>query len=201
MWMEQKLSLAIQYLLYPMTESDIDVVSISASGDLHREVDIQKLAADVSLPISNYNPEQNAAFFRFEDGGELLILYVSGKYILRGGNDFDEMYKVNDEFLKVLSGHGLPAEDATLAVKNVVAMGDLEQKINLNTLAVGLGLEETEYEPEQFPGLIFRPSESRCVLLVFSSAKVVITGGRTKEEDKIAFKLLSDRVDNLSIGE
>ncbi len=199
--MEQKLSLAIQYPLYPMTESDIEVVSISASGDLHREVDIQKLAADVSLPISNYNPEQNAAFFRFEEGGELLILYVSGKYILRGGNNFDDMYEVNDEFLKVLSGHGLPVENATIAVKNVVAVGDLEQKINLNTLAVGLGLEETEYEPEQFPGLVFRPSESRCVLLVFSSGKVVITGGRTKEEDKVAFELLSDRIENLSIGE
>lgn len=183
-----------------MTKSDIEVVSISASGNLHREVDIQKLANEVPLPISNYNPEQNAAFFRFEEGGELLILYVSGKYILRGGNDFDNMYKINDKFIDVLCNSGLSINDPSLEVKNVVAVGDLEQEINLNALAVELGLEETEYEPEQFPGLIFRPSESRCVLLVFSSGKVVITGGQSRQENKIAFDLLSDRTADLAIG-
>lgn len=51
-----------------------------------------------------------------------------------------------------------------------------DQSLNLNALAIGLGLEVTEYEPEQFPGLVYRPAEAANVVLLFTSGRVVITG-------------------------
>jgi transcription initiation factor TFIID TATA-box-binding protein len=59
---------------------------------------------------------------------------------------------------------------------------------------IDLGIEKVEYEPEQFHGLVYRPDETNCVLLVFGSGKVVITGGRTAEENREAFEMLSKRV-------
>lgn len=56
---------------------DLNIVSISALGKLHTEVDIQVLAEDVPFPIARYEPEMGASLFRFEEDGELMILYSS----------------------------------------------------------------------------------------------------------------------------
>ena len=178
-----------------MDELAVDVVNIAAVGDLGVEVDIEQLASDSELPVANYDPEYNAAFLRFEEDGELVILYTSGKYILRGGDDFDKMHQVNDRFLSYLTEMGLDFSNPSLEVKNVVSVGNLEKDIELNALMIALGLEDTEYEPEQFPGLIYRPDSTRCVLLIFASGKVVVTGGRTAKEDEEAFLHLQSKVD------
>jgi transcription initiation factor TFIID TATA-box-binding protein len=54
--------------------------------------------------------------------------------------------------------------------------------LNLNAIAIGLGLENIEYEPEQFPGLVYRLSDPKVVILLFGSGKLVITGGRQPED-------------------
>jgi transcription initiation factor TFIID TATA-box-binding protein len=59
-------------------------------------------------------------------------------------------------------------------VLNIVATSDLGKPIPLEPLLLHLGVAETEYEPEQFPGLIYRESEG--VMLVFASGKVLSTG-------------------------
>jgi transcription initiation factor TFIID TATA-box-binding protein len=180
-----------------MDELAVEIVNITAVGDLGVEVDIEQLASDSELPVANYNPKNNAAFFRFEEDGKLIILYTSGKYILRGGDDFDMMYEVHDHFLSYFKHMGLEFTDSSINVKNVVSIGNLEKDIELNTLMIELGLEDTEYEPEQFPGLIYRPDSTRCVMLVFASGKVVITGGRTAKEDEEAFLTFKNKINQL----
>lgn len=180
-----------------MDESMVEVVNIAAVGDLGSEVDIEQVAHDSDLPVSNFDPDLNATFLRFEEDGEMVILYTSGKYILRGGDDFDNMHRVNDQFLSYLSELGLEASDPSLEVKNVVAVGDIGREVNLEALMIGLGLEQAEYEPEQFPGLVYRPPDHRCVMLVFASGKVVITGGRTESQDQEAFDHLRREVENV----
>ena len=82
--------------------------------------------------------------------------------------------------------------------QNIVCTGELDQSLNLNALAIGLGLEDTEYEPEQFPGLIFRPSEADCVVLLFATGKVVITGGSDMETADNTFRELKRQIGELS---
>lgn len=89
-----------------MSKLAVEIVNIAAVGDLGVEVDIEQLARDSELPVANYDPEYNAAFLRFEDDVELVILYTSGKYILRGGDDFDKMHQVNNRFLSYVSEMG-----------------------------------------------------------------------------------------------
>ncbi|MCJ2554977.1 MAG: TATA-box-binding protein, partial [Candidatus Thermoplasmatota archaeon] len=68
--------------------------------------------------------------------------------------------------------------DPDIEVQNIVASSDLEQEINLNAIAISLGLERVEYEPEQFPGLVYRLDEPKVVVLLFGSGKLVCTGAR-----------------------
>ena len=65
-----------------------------------------------------------------------------------------------------------------IEVQNIVASADLESEINLNEIAITLGLDRVEYEPEQFPGLVCRIDEPKVVVLLFGSGKLVITGAR-----------------------
>ena len=51
--------------------------------------------------------------------------------------------------------------------------------ININKLSVTLNLENTEYGPEQFPGLVYRIKDPKIVVLIFSSGKIILTGAGT----------------------
>jgi transcription initiation factor TFIID TATA-box-binding protein len=63
-----------------------------------------------------------------------------------------------------------------ITIQNMVFTADLATSLNVPTVVVALGLDRTEYEPEQHPALIYRPDDPAVVLLVFSSGKLVITG-------------------------
>ncbi len=179
------------------TKPGVEVVNIAATGDLGVEVDIEKVVEDVDFEVANYDAEFNAAFLRIQEDEELVILYTSGKYILRGGDEFNRMHEVKMKFLNSLSGLGIDFQTEMFEVKNVVCVGDLETTVDLNSAILTLGLENTEYEPEQFPGMIYRPEESPCVHLLFSSGKVVVTGGETHEAAQSAFDLLHEKLSPL----
>jgi transcription initiation factor TFIID TATA-box-binding protein len=68
----------------------------------------------------------------------------------------------------------------------------------LETIAIGLGLEQTEYEPEQFPGLIYRDGES--TVLVFASGKIVCTGLTNLEEILSAIDNLTHRIESFAVS-
>ena len=76
-----------------------------------------------------------------------------------------------------------------IEVVNIVASGDLKiDNLNLNQVAMALGLENIEYEPEQFPGLVFRMKDPKVVILIFSTGKVICTGAKSKENVDQALK-------------
>jgi len=64
---------------------------------------------------------------------------------------------------------------------------------------VAFGLENVEYEPEQFPGLVYRVKEPRVVMLLFGSGKTVCTGGRNTEDVSTAVEDLSEKLSSLGL--
>lgn len=69
--------------------------------------------------------------------------------------------------------------------------------VGLNALAIGLGLEYTEYEPEQFPGLVYQSIGHPMVILIFASGKVVVTGAKDTNDTEEAFPSLKEELDVL----
>lgn len=156
----------------------VDVVNVVASGSLGVELDLEAIAGDLD-EIVDYDPDKYpGAYFRFGDSAPLITLYRTGKYIVTGASSEEEAHTIRGEFLNILTDHGilLSAEDEWFQVQNYVCISEIGENVNLSALAIGLGLEITEYEPEQFPGLVYRPPDHDCVLLVFGSGKVIITG-------------------------
>ena len=83
--------------------------------------------------------------------------------------------------IKVIRKIGVRVTDKPkINVQNIVASGRVPWNLNLNLLT--LELENTEYEPEQFPGLVYKLDKPNATFLLFSNGKLVCTGTRNKAE-------------------
>jgi transcription initiation factor TFIID TATA-box-binding protein len=86
-----------------------------------------------------------------------------------------------------------------IVVQNMVATANLGGELNLTETAIGLGLENIEYEPEQFPGLVYRIKEPKVALLLFSSGKIVCAGARNTDDVSKAVEKLSEELSSLGL--
>jgi transcription initiation factor TFIID TATA-box-binding protein len=177
----------------------LEVVNVVASGSLGLELDLDTISTELS-DLVNYNPgEYPGAYCRLRDSAPLITLYRTGKYIITGAGSEEEVRTIREEFLTLLCDREIipSSEDDWFRLQNYVCMAEIGENVNLSALAIGLGLEVIEYEPEQFPGLVYRPAEHECVLLVFGSGEVVITGAKTIPAAENAFNLLDQQISDL----
>jgi transcription initiation factor TFIID TATA-box-binding protein len=142
------------------------------------ELDLQALA--LALDGSEYNPEQfPGLIYRVKEPKAALLLFRSGKVVCTGSKSSDQVRAAIGKVIKLIEKAGIAViKEPEITVQNIVASANLEQKLNLNAIAISLGLERVEYEPEQFPGLVYRLEHPKVVLLIFGSGKLVCTGAR-----------------------
>ncbi|RLE75272.1 MAG: TATA box-binding protein [Thermoprotei archaeon] len=105
--------------------------------------------------------------------------------VCTGAKSESEVNRAVNTIIRVLKKHGINIKNKPIVeIQNIVASANLKASVDLEKAA--RLLEGAMYEPEQFPGLIYRMSEPRVVLLIFSSGKIVCTGARKEEEVNIA---------------
>nr|WP_263971748.1 TATA box-binding protein [Infirmifilum lucidum] len=124
------------------------------------------------------------------------LIFSSGKMVCTGAKSEAEVRKAVGSIIKLLKQHGIEIKNEPIVeVQNIVASANLRVGVDLERAA--FLLENAMYEPEQFPGLIYRMSEPKVVLLIFSSGKVVCTGAKKEEEVKEAvekiYNILKER--------
>lgn len=176
-----------------------EVVNVVASGKLGAELDLKAIGEDIDAPIVTFSGESysnSVVYIREQEDGPIVTLYRSGSYHITGTDGVRKAEEMKDWVVDRLQNLGIEV-DATFDVKNVVAVGDIETDVDLNQLVLQLGFEETEYEPEDFPGLIFRPVGSPCVFLIFASGRIVAVGATAKHVAFDAFDELRQRITQL----
>jgi len=105
--------------------------------------------------------------------------------VCTGAKSESEVNRAVNTIIRVLKKHGINIKNKPIVeIQNIVASANLKASVDLEKAA--RLLEGAMYEPEQFPGLIYRMSDPRVVLLIFSSGKIVCTGARKEEEVNIA---------------
>ena len=148
----------------------------------------------------NFNREQFPGLvFKLKDPKTAALIFSSGKLVCTGAKSIDDSklaIKKTVDLMRTIDTE-IPHE-FDIKIQNIVASANLESTLNLE--AVALELEDTEYEPEQFPGLVYRLSDPKVVLLLFGSGKVVCTGAKTKDDAKVLLiKLVVFDLDNVII--
>jgi len=99
--------------------------------------------------------------------------------VCTGAKSLEHVKTAIDLVTKQIAAAGVPVnKDPEIVVQNIVATSDLGAPIDLNAIAISLGGGKVEYEPEQFPGLVYRIDEPKVVVLLFGSGKLVCTGAR-----------------------
>ena len=161
-----------------MTSTRVRIENVVASTSLASELDLQSIS--LALDGAEYEPEQfPGLIYRLKQPKTAILLFRSGKVVCTGGKSMREVEEsIRSVAALIKQGGQKVTLHPKIEVQNIVATSDLGSEINLNSIAVTLGLDRVEYEPEQFPGLVYRLDEPRVVILLFGSGKLVCTGAR-----------------------
>jgi len=179
----------------------IEIQNVVASSDSGQELALDQLAID--LDGSEYRPDDfPGVVYRLQEPKSATLIFDSGKVVCTGAQSVDDVHKALEIVFDDLQELGIDvASDPPVEVQNIVSSASLEQSLNLNAIAIGLGLEQIEYEPEQFPGLVYRLDDPDVVVLLFGSGKLVITGANESEDAQHALAHVKDRLTELGLLE
>jgi transcription initiation factor TFIID TATA-box-binding protein len=176
----------------------MEIVSTMGSGSLGRELDLDTFVSELENHLgdsvdANFT-SNGMATVRLEEDGPAYTLYRTGTFQIRGATDEDHLAGAANRFLEVLSEIGVEIPDYEFSHVTSVFMEDLGREVNLEALTIALGMDHTEYEPEQFPGLIYRPPDHEVTLLVFASGKIIIGGTTERNEANSAVHRLKEEL-------
>lgn len=171
---------------------NIRIENVVASASLNVQVPLDKVVS--SLEGIEYEPEQFPGLvLRLKNPKAATLIFSSGKIVCTGAKSPKD---TNEAIAKVVSmirkaGIKVP-RDYKIQVENIVASAKLKRELNLDTIA--FELENAEYEPEQFPGLVYRMDDPKVAFLLFGSGKIVCTGGRSIADVNRAVEKLDKRL-------
>ena len=174
-----------------------DIVNMVASTRFCESIDLNQVSIDLNI---DYEQEQFPGMvYKVATPKVCVLLFRSGKAVATGAKsiaDVDTAFAIlREDLINNASLTLWPEADCATQLQNVVVTVDTQMALNLNELSLMLPFVKTEYEPEQFPGLIYRIEDNgmKAVCLVFSSGKCVITGCKTiPETSDAATVLISD---------
>jgi len=116
--------------------------------------------------------------FRLKDMELAMLIFDSGSVICTGAGKEEFVYIARDRLVEKLKEFDINLKsEPKIEFQNIVASTMFYPKINLDEFADYD--ENTEYEPEQFPGLIYKLEDPNAVMLVFRSGRIVITGAKS----------------------
>lgn len=164
----------------PKSEASINIENVVASATLKQRVDLNAVVK--GYPGVEYRPEQFPGLvFRLKRPKTATLIFNSGKMVCTGAKSEKEARRAVMRVIKELKKSGIIIiSKPELKIQNIVASASLGGVIDLEKAAYTLG--KTMYEPEQFPGLIYRMAEPKVVILLFASGKLVCTGAKREQD-------------------
>ncbi|KAF3333508.1 TATA-box-binding protein-like protein [Carex littledalei] len=158
--------------IVPTLQNVVSTVNLNCSLDL-KSIALQARNAE-------YNPKRfSAVVMRIREPKTTALIFASGKMIL--------LLFSNLQFARIVQKLGFSAQFKEFKIQNMVASCGVNFSVNLSRLAVSSHGVFISYEPEIFPGLIYRMRQPKLVLLIFQSGKIVITGAKKTDEIHAAF--------------
>jgi len=175
----------------------LKIENIVASGEIAKSINLEEVSKQIE------NCELNTkrfpgAVYRIEKPKIASLIFSSGKIVLTGLREKKDLKNGLDYITNSLKEVGVNIlDEPKVAITNIVCSYDMGKKINLNRVVVTLDLENIEYEPEQFPGLVYRIADPKIVALIFSSGKIILTGGKNLDDVKKGLDFLEQKLESI----
>lgn len=162
--------------------------NIVATVNLDCRLDLKTIA--LHARNAEYNPKRFAAvIMRIRDPKTTALIFASGKMVVTGAKSEDDSRLASRKYARIVQKLGFDAKFSEFKIQNIVGSCDVRFPIRLEGLAYSHG-QFSSYEPELFPGLIYRMIKPKVVLLIFVSGKIVLTGAKVREEIYTAFNTI-----------
>jgi len=179
--------------------TEIKVQNIVASTTFAEKLDLDVITK--AIEETEYEPEQfPGLIYRLKNPKTATLLFRSGKANCTGAKNIEDVKATIDIIAEKLKKLDIDVyKNPEIVIQNMVATSDLGGELNLSEVAIALGLENVEYEPEQFPGLVYRIREPKVVMLLFGSGKIVCAGAKSIEDVSLAVDKLSKELSSLGL--
>lgn len=162
--------------------------NIVATVNLDCRLDLKTVA--LHARNAEYNPKRFAAvIMRIREPKTTALIFASGKMVVTGAKSEDDSKLASRKYARIIQKIGFSAKFTDFKIQNIVGSCDVKFPIRLEGLAFSHGTFSS-YEPELFPGLIYRMVKPKIVLLIFVSGKIVLTGAKQREEIYQAFEAI-----------
>jgi len=162
--------------------------NIVATVNLDCRLDLKTIA--LHARNAEYNPKRFAAvIMRIREPKTTALIFASGKMVVTGAKSEDDSKLASRKYARIIQKLGFNAKFTDFKIQNIVGSCDIKFPIRLEGLASRHHMFSS-YEPELFPGLIYRMMKPKIVLLIFVSGKIVLTGAKVREEIYQAFELI-----------
>lgn len=173
----------------PAGSSDPGIVptlqNIVSTVNLGCKLDLKKIA--LHARNAEYNPKRFAAvIMRIREPRTTALIFSSGKMVCTGAKSEEMSRLAARKYARIVQKLGFEAKFLDFKIQNMVGSCDVKFPIRLEGLVLTHS-QFSSYEPELFPGLIYRMVKPRIVLLIFVSGKVVLTGAKVRAEIYEAF--------------
>lgn len=176
----------------PITPHSVDagiepkLQNIVSTVNLGCKLDLKRIA--LHARNAEYNPKRFAAvIMRIREPRTTALIFSSGKMVCTGAKSEDESRLAARKYARIVQKLGFDAKFLDFKIQNMVGSCDVKFPIRLEGLVLTHS-QFSSYEPELFPGLIYRMVKPRIVLLIFVSGKVVLTGAKVRNEILEAFE-------------
>jgi transcription initiation factor TFIID TATA-box-binding protein len=182
-----------------LSEFDVKIENVVVFATLGKNIPLDLISSKLSG--ADYTPKAfPGVIYRIQEPKTAALIFSSGKIVCTGARSpefaYDAVKKVVDDMnaLQV----DLPKK-FDIGVENIVASTQIDAKDKLNLEHIAYNLENAEYEPEQFPGLVYRISDPRVAFLLFGTGKIICTGARKIEEIHTALDRFKEKLEDLGI--
>jgi len=178
-----------------MINFNIKIENIVASATLGIRVPLEKMVEH--LEGTEYEPEQfPGLIYRVKNPKAALLVFSSGKIVCTGARNIADVRKAVEKVAMMIRSLKIDVpKKYKIQIENIVASAQIPARLDLDKIA--FGSENSEYEPNQFPGLVFRIKEPKAVFLLFSTGKVVCIGTRKVEDIGSAMNFLFKKLKSI----
>eukprot|EP00301_Raphidiophrys_heterophryoidea_P004901 c12096_g1_i2.p1 GENE.c12096_g1_i2~~c12096_g1_i2.p1 ORF type:complete len:246 (-),score=59.93 c12096_g1_i2:469-1206(-) len=172
--------------LPPVAETRPLLQNIVATANLGCKLDLKEIASRARN--AEYNPRRFAAvIMRIREPKTTALVFSSGKMVVTGAKSEVQSSDAAKKFSEIIRKIGFAVNLHDFKIQNMVGSCDVGFPVNLHDLHISDHSQFCTYEPELFPGLIYRKAEPKVVLLIFVSGKLVVTGAKKKADIDRAF--------------
>lgn len=186
----------------PSDDWSLEVVNIVVAGELGTgNIDTEAVGEDIRTEIVTTMPGRT--YVNPTEDEPVVMIFRSGKYVIAGAKSESEIKSVTDWIISELARLGVDTNPDVIRESQEyryrVVKSEFEGPIDLHQVILELGMENTEYEPEQFPAVIYRPEDSESAVLLFSTGSVLVTGTLSDSTAELVLQNIYDRLSESNI--